>query len=91
MFYSELKRKSYERQKYIKLGVRLIYRSGLYIDFYGISVLSKSFFFTRTQEVFGLKPDPNMITLSLYKEILNVFSNMQTFSVVVDTVMLCLM
>ena len=38
-----------------------------------------------------LKPDPNMITLSFYKEILRVFFNIQTFSAVVDGVMLCSM
>ena len=38
-----------------------------------------------------VKLDPNMITLSFYKEILKVFSNIKTFSVVVDTVMLCSM
>ena len=32
-----------------------------------------------------MKPDPNMITLSFYKEILKVFSNIQTFSAAVDT------
>ena len=38
-----------------------------------------------------VKPDPNMIILSLYKEILKVLSHIQTFSVVVDTIMLCSM
>ena len=42
-----------------------------------------------TRSFWFVKPDTNMITLSLYKEILNVFSKIQTFSVVADTVMLC--
>ena len=38
-----------------------------------------------------VKSYPILRTLSFYKDILKVFSNMQTFPVVVDTVMLCLM
>ena len=38
-----------------------------------------------------VKSYPILRTLSFYKEILKVFSNMQTFPVVVDTVMLCLL
>ena len=50
---------------------------------------NKRFCFTKPRDFWFVKTDPNMITLSFYKEILKVFSNIQTFSVVVDTVMLC--
>ena len=48
-------------------------------------------FTKHVRDFWFVKPDPNMITLCLYKEILKVLSDIQTFSVVVDTIMLCSM
>lgn len=68
------------------------------MNLYGILVLKDVFleteiiffsFYKDIRDFWFVKPDPNMITLSFYKEISNVLSNMQTFAVVVDTVMLC--
>ena len=68
--------------------MRLIYRSGLYIDFYGILVLKEVFL--ERESFWYVKLDQNMITLSFYQEILNVFSK-HFPAVVVDTVKFCLM
>ena len=76
-----------------------IYGCCLYMDFYGILFL-KEVFLEKETDIFALhrhtvrdfwleKPNPIMRTLSFYEEILRVFSNVQTFSVIVDTVMLC--
>ena len=102
MFYSELKRKSYERHKYIKLGLSnwgcSLSTGAAYTSTFTVYQSSKKFswkekflLYEDTRSFWFVKPDPNMITLSLFKEILNVFSNIQTFSVVVETVMLCSM
>ena len=104
MFNSKLKRKSYERHKGIKLGLSncgcSLSTGAAYTLTFTVYQSSKKFsrkdkqkflLYKDTRSFWFVKPDPNMITLSLCKEILNVFSNMQTFSVVVHTGMLCLM
>ena len=59
------------------------------MNLYGMLVLKEVFLETETmfflfykdlRDFWFVKPDPNMITLSFYKEILKVFSNIQTFS-----------
>ena len=67
-----------------KLGVGLIYGCGLYISW-----REKHNFLLKDMRFLIVKPDPNMITLSFYEKILKVLSNIQTFSVVVNSVMLC--
>jgi len=56
------------------------------MNLYGMLVLKEVFlktetiFFVLQRDFWFVKPDPNMITSSFYKEILKVFSNIQTFS-----------
>ena len=59
------------------------------MNLYGMLVLKEVFLETETmfflfykdiRDFWFVKTDPNMITLSFYKEILKVFSNIQTFS-----------
>ena len=75
-----------------KLGSRLTHEPLRYISPQGSFPGNRNKFFLFYKDIsdfWFVKPDPNMITLSFYKEISNVLSNMQTFAVVVDTVMLC--